>query len=73
MCDRQYFVSLILTLLAAGVALAAAVYWLWAFGWTGMGIGLVVTGALLGWFYCGPRADLAPRGGLHRRKPNAIG
>ena len=70
MGDRQYLASLVCSgaaFLSVLACLVALCLWL---GWPGA-LGLAgAAGALLAWFYCGPRPDLGPGG---RMSPNGAG
>jgi hypothetical protein len=61
--DRRYFLSLAASVAAAALALAGLFLFVSLTGWP-VAVGLAaVPAAFLGWFYRGPRPDLAPKSG----------
>lgn len=68
MRDRQYVSSLVLSIAVLALVLvgfAAVPFWL---GWPGAAVLVAIVGAVLVWFYWGPRPDLRPSGSVDGRK-----
>ncbi|MGE5664940.1 MAG: hypothetical protein ACM31I_11485 [Deltaproteobacteria bacterium] len=63
MRDRRYLLSLAASVAAAALALAGLFLFVTLTGWPGAFALAAVPAAFLGWFYLGPRPDLAPKAG----------